>query len=137
MNESAKVIVPEVLGQEEKPLAIADGLLNEESIKRAEMMVEGVNKIKAISLKVTNYMDWSLQSGKPYLENSGCMKIAQLWGVNFLDRELTQEKCTDAKGDYVLWTCAGRAEFKNRVVEDIGTCSTRDDFFGTQKGGNG
>src|SRR3990167_2556334 len=117
-------LVPEVVDREEKPLAISDGLLNEEAIKRAEMMVEGVNKIKSISIKVTNYRDWSLQQGKPYLENMGCMKIAQLWGVNFKEREFVPpngERVTDGKGEYILFTVKGRAEFKGRIVEDIGT----------------
>jgi hypothetical protein len=101
------------------------------------MMVEGVKKIKAISIKVTNYSDWSLQSGKPYLENMGCMKIAQLWGVNFLGRKFmpeSGERISDANGDYILFTVQGGAEFKGRTVEDIGTCSTRDEFFGRSGG---
>lgn len=138
-NETAKENGKEFM-EREQPLAIADGLLNEEAIRRAEMMVNGVNKIKAISIKVTNYSDWSLQNGKPFLENSGCMKIAQLWGVNFLDREFVPEsgeRLEDGRGRYVLFTCQGRAEFKGRTVEDIGTCSTRDDFFGTKKDDKG
>lgn len=127
----------EMVERVEQPLAIADGLLNEEAIRRAELMVEGVKKIKAISIKVTNYSDWSLQSGKPYLENMGCMKIAQLWGVNFMERKFTPEggdRISDANGDYILFTVQGRAEFKGRFVEDIGTCSTRDEFFGRAGG---
>jgi hypothetical protein len=135
MNENEKAV--EVVGQEQ-PLAIADGLLDFAAIQRAEMMVEGINKIKIISLKVTGPQDWSLQGGKPFLENIGCMKIAQLWGVNFKERQFNPEggeRISDGKGDYILFTCVGRAEFKGRFVEDIGTCSTRDDFFGRSKGG--
>lgn len=135
-NEQEKELV-ETLDQ---PLIIADGLLTEDAIRKAELMVEGVKKIKAISIKVTNYSDWSLQGGKPYLENSGCMKIAQLWGVNFKDRKFQPEggeRISDANGDYILFTVSGRAEFKGRFVEDIGTCSTRDAFFGTYRGDEG
>ncbi len=130
----------EVVERESAPLAIADGLLNEEAIRRAELMVDGINKIKAISIKVTGPQDWSIQGGKPYLEIMGCMKIAQLWGVNFKDRAFKPEggeRITDDKGVYILFTCHGRAEFKGRTVEDVGTCSTRDDFFGTKKDGQG
>lgn len=127
----------ELAGQEEElPIAITDGLLDEAAIKRAELMIDGINKIKNMSLKVTNYLDWSLQQGKPYLENSGAMKIANLWGVNFKERVFKPEngeKLSDAHGEYIMFTCHGRAEFKGRVLEDIGTCSTRDAFFGTQK----
>lgn len=131
-----KVKEGEIVERKELPLVLADGVLTEADIKKAEAMVEGINKIKAISIKVTNYSDWSLQSGRPYLENSGCMKIAQLWGVNFKDREFKPaggERIEDGKGVYIFFTCVGRAEFRGRTVEDIGTCSTRDDFFGTRK----
>lgn len=131
-NES-RDIAPE---EKSQPLAIADGLLNEEAIRRAELMVDGVKKIKAISAKVTNPNDWTIQNGNPYLQNTGCMKIAQLWGVNFLDRKFVPEGGElreDEKGSYYLFTVEGRAEFKGRIVEDVGTCSTRDDFFGTRK----
>lgn len=124
------------LEEKSQPVAIADGLLNDEAIRRAELMVDGVKKIKAISAKVTNANDWTVQNGNPYLQNTGCMKIAQLWGVNFLDRKFVPESGEfreDEKGSYYLFTVQGRAEFKGRVVEDVGTCSTRDDFFGTRK----
>lgn len=130
----------DVSSTEQQPIAIADGLLNEEAIRRAEMMVEGVKKIKAISAKVTNANDWMVQNGNPYLQNTGCMKIAQLWGVNFLDRKFVPEGGEfreDEKGSYYLFTVQGRAEFKGRIVEDVGTCSTRDDFFGTKKNADG
>lgn len=127
----------EMVERQEQPLAIADGLLNEEAIRRAEMMVDGINKIKAISIKVTGPQDWTVQGGKPYLDAMGCMKIAQLWGVNFKGRAFQPEggeRITDEKGTYILFTVHGRAEFKGRTVEDVGTCSTRDDFFGRAQG---
>lgn len=132
----AKVTGYGIAEKQDQPIILSDGLLTEEAIKRAELMVDGIKKIKTISIKVTNENDWSLQSGKPYLENTGCMKIAQLWGVNFINRRFEPEggeRYEDEKGTYWIYTCRGNAEFRGRVVEDIGTCSTRDDFFGTKK----
>jgi len=115
----------------EQPVVMQlDTNLTEEVVKRAEKAVEFVNKIKVLSIRVTNYLDWVDQQGKPYLQNSGCMKIAQLFGVNFIDKVIEVETITDDKGTYKIYTCKGRAEFHGRTVEDIGTCSTRDDFFG-------
>lgn len=127
----------EVVERQEQPIAIADGLLTDEVIRRAELMVNGINKIKAISLKVTGPQDWTVQGGKPYLDVMGCMKVAQLWGVNFKERRFDPaggERITDDKGAYILFTVHGRAEFQGRTVEDVGTCSTRDDFFGRAQG---
>jgi hypothetical protein len=122
------------LQEQEKPLVLQDVLLTADVIKRAEAQVEGVNKIKILALKVTNSGDWVNQQGKPYLQNSGAMKIAQLFGINFVDKTIDVETITDDKGTYKMFTCKGTAEFHGRKVEDIGTCSTRDDFFG-KKGG--
>lgn len=121
------------------PLALVDvdHRLTEEDIKKAEQMVESIKRITLISLKVTNHADWSLQSGRPYLENSGCMKVANVWGINFKDRKFVPEggeRHQDDRGQYILFTVQGKAEFRGRTIDDIGTCSTRDDFFG-KKGG--
>lgn len=133
MPEENNALIPE---EKNQPLAIADNLLSAEAISRAELMVEGVKRIKAISAKVTNANDWTIQNGNPYLQNTGCMKIAQLWGVNFKERVFIPESGElrqDDKGVYYLFTVQGRAEFKGRTIEDVGTCSTRDEFFGTRK----
>jgi len=117
------------------PIIIADGLLTDEVIKRAELQVNGLNKIKEISLKITNKNDWVIMNGKPCLNNTGCMKVANLWGVSFHSPVISEDKRTDDRGDYILFTAAGEGEFRGRVVNDIGTFSTRDKLFGSV-GGN-
>ena len=119
----------------EEPLIITDGLLTDDVIKRAELQVDGLNKIKEISLKLTNKLDWFILNGKPCLQNSGCMKIANLWGVSFHKPSIVEEKKTDERGEYILFTASGEAEFRGRVVNDIGTSTTRDKLLGSV-GGN-
>jgi len=124
-----------VTKQEEMPLIARDGMLiTPEVIKRAEQQVEGIKKIKIISIKVTNESDWVMMEDKPCTQNSGNMKIAALWGVSFLKPTITEERRNDDKGEYVEFTTSGSGEFKGRTASDIGTASTRDPLLG-KKGG--
>jgi len=132
MSEETK---KEIIEKEEKSLIETNqDLLTPDAIRKAEIQVDGINKIKEISLKLTNPSDWMVMNGKPCLQNSGCMKIANLWGVSFHSPVITEERRNDDKGEYILYTCAGEAEFRNRVVNDIGTSSTRDKLLGTMGG---
>lgn len=54
-----------------------------EMADRAERRIEAVNKIKKMSLRVTNFHDWTDQGGKPYLQVSGAEKIARLFGISW------------------------------------------------------
>ena len=121
----------------ELPLIARDGdmLITAEVIKRAEQQVEGIKKIKLISIKVTNESDWVIMEGKPCTQNSGNMKIAALWGVSFLKPSISEMRRTDEKGDYVEFTTSGEGEFKGRRASDIGTASTRDPLLGKVQGG--
>jgi hypothetical protein len=62
------------------------------------------------------------------------MKIANLWGVSFHSPVISKETLKDDKGEYILFTCSGIAEFRGRRVEDIGTSTTRDKLLGTVGG---
>lgn len=110
------------------------GLITADDIRRADMAVAGLNKIKAISLKLTNKSDWAVFNGKPCLQNTGCMKIAGLWGVSFLDPKITETRRQDDKGEYVEFSCEGKADFRGRIVTDFGTASTRDKLLGSVGG---
>jgi len=118
----------------EKPLIeIVPGLLTVDDINRARVMVDSVVQIKLISLKATNASDWILFENKPCLQNSGCMKIAGLWGVSFESPQIEKETMKDDRGEYITFTVSGRALFRGRVVDDIGTASTRDPLFAGKK----
>ena len=124
----------EVIVETEKPLIFAEpNLLTPATIEQAEEMVKSINKIKEISILATNRADWVLFENKPCLQNSGCMKIAALWGVSFESPEIKEEKRNDTRGEYITFTVSGRASFKGRVVDDIGTASTRDPLYAGKK----
>jgi len=103
-------------------------------VEQAEAQVQFITKIKKISLNATNSADWIAQDGRPYLQLIGSMKIRQLWGVEISEQRILREEFEDEAGKYILYTCSGKAKWRNHEIEDIGTCSTRDDFFGKQGG---
>ncbi len=106
----------------------------EATVKQAEKYIESLNKIRLMAIKVTNTMDWSSQGDKPYLEKSGCDKIAGAFGVKIFNPEFVKENCSDEIGDYIVYTCSAHGVWNNHEESEIGTCSTRDDFFGKRGG---
>lgn len=107
----------------------------EETVKSAERYLESLGKIRLLAIKMTNNLDWSSQGDKPYLEKSGCDKIAAAFGVKIFGVTSKMTKYSDDKGDYYICETIGGGKWNNHEQEEKGTCSTRDDFFG-KKGGN-
>lgn len=93
---------------------------------KAEKRIEAVNKIKKISLKVTNKYDWINQQGKPYLQVSGAEKIARLWGISWRIDEPLRE---DEEGGHFVYTYKGYFSMGSVTIEAIGTRSSKDGFF--------
>jgi hypothetical protein len=105
----------------------------EETVKNAEKYVAVMAKIRLLAIQLTNAMDWSDQGGKPYLEKSGCDKIASGFGMKYDSPTFEKEVILDDKGEYVQYTCSGEGRWNNVEGSEIGVCSSRDDFFGTKK----
>jgi ribosomal protein L13E len=103
-----------------------------EVIAKAEREVEAMKKIKIISLRSTNEGDWINRNGNPYLEVMGSMKVAQVWGISITEMSQKKEMMTDDKGQYYVVTTEGKAAFRNRILTEIGTCTSRDEFFGVK-----
>lgn len=101
-----------------------------EVVKRAEAEVDALRKIKIISLRVTNENDWIDRSGNPYLQIWGTMKIAGIWGISIKDMKHERQDFKDKDGDYYVVITSGKAVFRTREIDEIGTCTSRDEFFG-------
>ena len=127
MNEQASNQLPSILPNSASVVSLED------TVKNAEKYVAAMAKIRLLAIQLTNAMDWSDQGGKPYLEKSGCDKIASGFGVKFNNPEFAKETIVDDKGEYVQYTCSGEGRWNNVEASEIGVCSTRDDFFGTKK----
>ena len=107
----------------------------EDTIRNAEKYVAAMAKVRLLAIQLTNAMDWSDQGGKPYLEKSGCDKIASGFGMKSGTPTFEKETIKDDLGEYIQYTCSGDGWWNNVEGSEIGVCSTRDDFFGTRAGG--
>ncbi len=94
--------------------------------EQAEARIKAVNKIKKMSLKVTNYHDWVDQNGKPYLQASGGEKVARLFGISWRIDEPVKE---ELEGDHYTYTYKGYFSLAGAEIECIGTRSSKDGFF--------
>jgi hypothetical protein len=110
----------------------------EKMVAATEKSVEFFKKIRIISLKLTNEKDWLLQGDGISPSESGMQKIGIAWGIDitlFDDPHL--DWFQDDAGKYYVFTAKGKAFSRKlgRWIEDIGTCSSRDEFFGRVAGG--
>lgn len=142
-QENGKEIIPqqEVFpvsgwqdGYEKAEKAVAQIQEREEDIEaviqKAEKQVKVLEKVLAIAIKRTTHYDWVDQQGKPYLMASGAEKIMPLFGVNLTDISYEKSVSSDENGQYYLYKYKGTFFWKGGSIEAIGTCSSRDKFFG-------
>ena len=109
----------------------------EQSIQSAEKYVNLMNRIRLMAVKLLNTTDISNQGGKPYIEKSGCDKIASAFGVRIFNTEFMRESFSDDKGEYYIYSCSGNGVWNNHEENEVGVASSRDDFFGTFKDNEG
>jgi len=101
----------------------------EQQTKRIEKYMEAQGRIRRATVKMTNIHDWIDQDGKPYLQWQGASKIAGAFGVSYDSPKFTQSAMADEKGEYINITCETLIRYGGRSVPEIGSCSTRDQFF--------
>lgn len=108
------------------------GINIERELAEIEKNIELFNRIKVVALKLTKPQDWVDQSGNPYLMDRGAENIATAFGVDISGLEVKMLWHEDSSGRYYSFEATGKAYSKKlgRYVEDIGTCSQRDKFFG-------
>ena len=102
--------------------------------EQAEKKVAALQKIMTACLSMTTPHDWVLIGGKPYLQESGCTKVANLIGISFEIAPNFPVVTVDSEG-YKTFTYRVRAFGKNTYVEGEGQRSMRDDFFSKTKDG--
>jgi len=137
------------MNQEENKVVVVDGEPRQETsitnitekgddiillAEQAEAKVNALKKVMTAALSVTSHHDWVLIGGKPYLQESGCTKVANLLGISFEIAPGFPTVETDSMG-YKTYTYRVRAFGKNTYVEGEGQRSMRDDFFSKKKDG--
>jgi len=104
----------------------------ERVVERTEKQIEVFKKIRVICLRLTNERDWLYQGDGLSLNETGAQKMGIAWGMDINCDKIDLEWVSDDRGRYYIYTATGRGYSKKlgRMIEDIGTCSSRDDFFG-------
>lgn len=141
-REEARPIERTVIGSDEYLVSVpsADRELEklplEKIIEIAEKDAALLKRVRVISIGMTSENDWIDQNGKPYLMEDGAEAIANLWGIDHFDIKVEKELAEDEQGKYYIYTAFGKFYSKRlkRYIEQIGTCSQRDLFFGTERG---
>lgn len=104
----------------------------EDAIEQLDHRDALLQRALKLSVSQTNKSDWKDIGGTPYLQASGAHKVARLWGIGITNVKWEKVKEKDEKGPYYRYIY--KAEFSMRgepPQEVIGTCSSRDKFFGT------
>lgn len=105
----------------------------EKVVMEIEKQITIRNKVWELCIRLTNESDWVLENGEPFLQLTGSSKLRERFGINIRMDDPIRQQINDAGGEYVMLTIKGTAEFRGRFIEDFGTCSSRDKFFGKDK----
>jgi len=126
---SNEVVVTDVSESNADLISIENDKLLEVA-EYAEKRIAAINKIKGIVFKVTNDHDWIDQQGKPYLQASGCHKVANIFGISW--RFISDpKKVTEEDGNY-RYDVPLEVSLGRRSIEVIGSRTTKDPFFSTR-----
>lgn len=97
---------------------------------QAERRIAAINRIKQVSLQVTNSHDWTDQGGKPYCQVSGAEKIARLFGISW---RIDEPQLIIEESGHFEYTYKGYFSMGNVDIEAIGVRSSKDPFFTGKK----
>ncbi len=104
---------------------------SEEAIEQLDRRNELLQRALKLSISQTNKSDWVNLGGKPYLQASGAHKVARLWGIGITNVRGEKVEDKDEKGAYYRYVFKGDFSMKGEPTQEvIGTCSSRDKFFG-------
>lgn len=145
MTETTMVTTPrtstDVATREARELAPAiagdfeGGLLTLELVEQIEKQVVFTKRMRLAVCRLTEAGHWMDIGGNPYLKDAGIHTIASTIGVEFAEPQIAKDEGTDERGQFVNFVCSLSATWRGRRLFEVGTSSTRDDFFGKSKGG--
>jgi hypothetical protein len=99
-----------------------------------ERRAAAFDRLLAIAISATQPHHWFDQQGKPYLGAAGSEVVGRKLGVKWAGVQYTQSKFEDDKGEYYEWSVTATFSLPGGLdsIESIGTCSSRDNFLGTE-----
>lgn len=109
-------------------------LIGDDAIQAAERRIENVRKIKALALRVTNQRDWVDLGGNPYLQESGVMKVAQLFRVSFDGMDVEERRLMRGDREVIQYVARVTAHYGDQAIQVEGIASSDDKFFGLRDG---
>jgi len=135
-QEEAPEVVPiEMLEPEEVELVPVDGAPLLEGATSPDAAVAHYNNYRRAALKVTFGSDWVDENGDGllYLQGKGARRLAAVFCIRIYDVERERMKEMDSEGEYISVIHTGKANFRGRIIEDMGYADNRMPFL--TKGG--
>lgn len=96
--------------------------------EQAEAKMAALKKVMTACLGITTPFDWVIIGGKPYLQESGCTKVAALLGISFEIAPGFPKVTVDERG-YKTYVYRVRAYNRRSWVEGEGSRSMNESFF--------
>lgn len=117
------------------PTASEIGFDSQHAIKRSENIIKAIDSVIKFSLSRTNHQDWVKMGRGFYLQESGCMKLRQVWAIYFRDLTVSKEENEDGSVTFNAQVTCGSGMLDKwygceATLEQIGSRSSEDKFFG-------
>lgn len=129
MGNDERVVAGEIVrserGAEIDPLTIIE--------QRGKLM----DRLLEAAIRATHSGQWVAQGDKPFPTAAAAEVMARRCGVRVFDVASKREERNDEDGPSYIYFTTGKAQLGNSeydVIEAIGTCSSRDQFLGTETG---
>ena len=87
-----------------------------------------------LALRVTNKNGWNDVGGRPYLNESGCMKVGALFGVSLTGTEVKELRESYEGQAVVRYVAKTTTTFLGRQIEVEGLSVSREPFFSRKNG---
>jgi hypothetical protein len=123
-----------VLRAEPNPAVPALSPITDTQVALAEKSVANIQRIRSLALRVTSENDWTDVSGKPYLNHSGAMKVAALFGVSLTGMRVEESREKIGDKQIIRYVARTTARFIGREVEVEGGASSDESFFAKKDG---
>jgi hypothetical protein len=98
---------------------------------------EAMSRILEYAIRATHAGQWVDQQGKPWPTGAAAEVMARRCAVSIKNVQTNKVPSTDDKGGFYMYVITGTASLPggHDSVEAIGTCSSRDQFLGTETRG--